>query len=266
VLRNAFPDARVTGIEISPKAVDEARRAHPGVEFEGFDGARAPLSDASADLVFSYHVLEHVLDLSETVADMTRLVRPGGYVVAILPCANRASIEELATRLVVNGVERSSTGELRFFYDDPGHLRRPTSKQLAAQFAEHECELAGEFYSRHLAALNYVRTAVARQVFDPGRARTRPAAVVLALLRASFLCTGALLTAHQIGPRRLARMLRTRSGAGRLAVLGALLAQPIVLPVGHVLESTLPRWEWRRTSRKGRGGAAQFLVFRKPER
>jgi SAM-dependent methyltransferase len=266
VLRAAFGEARVVGVEISPKAVDEARREHPYADFLTFDGSRAPLPDASADLVFSYHVLEHVLDLSETVADMARVVRPGGYVCAICPCANRASIEELTTRLVENGVERSSTGEARFFYEDPGHLRRLTSEQLAARFAEHGCRLVDEFYERHLAAVNYICSLpwFVRRLFDPSRARTRSAAIKLTLLRASFMSVAVLLRAHRDGARELARVMGADSGPrGRLLILGVRMTQPLALLAAAALETALPKWEWRRTAHQRRGGAAQFLVFRK---
>lgn len=266
VLRAAFAGARVVGIEISSKAVAAARLTQPEHEFVVFDGRRAPLPDGSIDLVFSYHVLEHVLDLGGSVADMARLVRDGGYVCAILPCANRGSIEELATRLVENGVERSSTGEARFFYEDPGHLRRLTSDQLTAAFAEHGCELVTELYARHLAAVSYIGSwpALVRQMFDPTRARTRRAAVLLSLMRTLLFPAAALLKTYHLGLGGLVRKLRRAQDAkSRLVCLGALLALPIALPLGHALEIVLPRREWQRTCGAPRGAVAQFLVFRK---
>jgi len=264
MLLDAFPAARVTGIDISPKAIEEARRAHPEHEFKAFDGSSAPLGDALSDLVFSYHVLEHVVDLPQTVADMSRIVRPGGYVVAILPCGNRGSLEELATRLVEGGVERSATGEERFAYEDPTHLRRLTSAQLAAAFDGCGCELVHEFYSRHLAAVSYLSPATVRDIFEPRRARSAAAAAVLAILRVTLLCTGAVVKLHQAPRARLRLMARSDRGARkRLLARAALLAQPLLRPVGSALEVELPRREWRRTSSRRTGGAAQFLVFRK---
>jgi trans-aconitate methyltransferase len=263
-LLDAFPGASVTGVDISSTAIAEARRAYPEHDFEAFDGARAPVEDASSDLVFSYHVLEHVVDLPRTLADMSRMARPGGYVVAILPCANRGSLEELATRLVDGGVERSVTGETRFAYEDPTHLRRLTSEQLAAGFADHGCELAHEFYARHLAAVSYLSPATVRDIFEPRRARSAPAALALATLRFTLLCAAAVVKLHQTPRARLTLMARSeRDARKRLVALVALAAQPLLKPVGAALELQLPRREWRRTSSRRRGAAAQFLVFRK---
>jgi ubiquinone/menaquinone biosynthesis C-methylase UbiE len=75
-LARAFPSAQIVGLETSAKALDHAKRDFPDFRFLLFDGRYAPFEDESFDLVFSYHVLEHVLDLSLTIADMARLVRP----------------------------------------------------------------------------------------------------------------------------------------------------------------------------------------------
>jgi len=265
LLREVFPDAQVVGVEISPTAVEQARGLHPDCEFSAFDGTSAPLPDGSSDLVFSYHVLEHVLDLDETVADMARLARPGGYVCAILPSGNPASIEELTTRLVADGVGRSVTGESRFFFEDPGHLRRLTSEQLAERFAAHGCELVGEFHTRRLAALQYISSSppFIRELFAPRRGSNPAAAGALALLHLSFMSAAALVRARQVGGRRLFRQLGGGPGpARRLAAAGGLLAAPLAIPLARGLEA-LARREWRRTSGRRRGAAAQFLVFRK---
>ena len=234
LLHAVFPQARLVGIEISPTAVERARRDHPGDEFLVFDGGEAPLEDASCDLVFSYHVLEHVRDLRESVADMARLVRPGGYVCAILPCANRGSIEEIATRLVRDGVEISATGERRFFHEDPGHLRRLTTEDLTERFREQGCELAGARYLRWWAALAYLASqpGILRRTFAPRRGRNLGAAVLLGAGRTGLMFVAAVLK------------VRLR-------------------PLARLFEATLPRREWRRSAAEPYGAAAQYLVFRK---
>jgi SAM-dependent methyltransferase len=266
VLQDAFPGARLIGVEISPRAVQRARRDHPGAEFHEFDGTTAPLPDASADLVFSYHVLEHVLDLDATVADMARIVRPGGYVVAIMPCANPGSVENLTARLLDRPFERSSTGERRLFYEDPGHLRRLSSHELAAPFARHGCEPAGGLYARRLAALAYLAASppLVRSEFDPRRGRTPAARAVLAALRGALFAVAALTRANREGPGRLRRMLaEDERPAWRLAALGGLAAYPLAAVVGRGVEHALPRWEWSRSSTVAHGASGQFLVFRR---
>lgn len=51
----------------------------PGaVSFRRTDGRRLPLADAEADLVYCISVLEHIPEFERTVAEMARVVRPGG--------------------------------------------------------------------------------------------------------------------------------------------------------------------------------------------
>ena len=68
----------VTGFEISGTRGERAReRGHHVLVSE--DG-RVPLPDASADVVASTHVVEHVPDDAGYVREMARLTRPGGVV------------------------------------------------------------------------------------------------------------------------------------------------------------------------------------------
>jgi len=68
----------VTGFEISGTRGERAReRGHHVLVSE--DG-RVPLPDASADVVASTHVVEHVPDDAGYVCEMARLTRPGGVV------------------------------------------------------------------------------------------------------------------------------------------------------------------------------------------
>jgi SAM-dependent methyltransferase len=48
-------------------------------------GGRAPFADESFDLIYSNQVLEHVPDLSATVADMYRLLKPNGLLLSLFP-------------------------------------------------------------------------------------------------------------------------------------------------------------------------------------
>jgi SAM-dependent methyltransferase len=72
---------RVSSIDISP-------RPGAGTTFhsvEPFDGKRIPFSDATFDVVFSSNVLEHILDLPAMLAELTRVCRPEGYAVHLVP-------------------------------------------------------------------------------------------------------------------------------------------------------------------------------------
>lgn len=58
-------------------------------------GEGIPLRDGCADIVFSSYVLEHVTDRSATVAEIRRVLRPGGHAVILVP-----NVMESVLRLV----------------------------------------------------------------------------------------------------------------------------------------------------------------------
>lgn len=50
-----------------------------------YDGRTIPLPDADVDLIFSSNTLEHVVELSQILAEFRRVTRPGGYGVHLMP-------------------------------------------------------------------------------------------------------------------------------------------------------------------------------------
>jgi ubiquinone/menaquinone biosynthesis C-methylase UbiE len=50
-----------------------------------YDGRRLPVADGSIDAIVSFEVLEHVEDEAASLADMWRVLRPGGWVAMTVP-------------------------------------------------------------------------------------------------------------------------------------------------------------------------------------
>ena len=50
-----------------------------------FDGSHLPVAAGSVDVVFTSHVMEHVEDFESLLAEMERVLRPGGFAVHVLP-------------------------------------------------------------------------------------------------------------------------------------------------------------------------------------
>jgi SAM-dependent methyltransferase len=124
VLARAGPGARVVdlgagGRRISPDtiAVDFVRDASTDVVA---DVQRLPFRDASLDLVYATGLLEHVLDERAVIAEMARVLRPGG----------RAHVE---------------VPFLEQYHEDPIDCRRMTVQglELAMQAAGFETEAKG---------------------------------------------------------------------------------------------------------------------------
>jgi SAM-dependent methyltransferase len=80
--------ARYTGIDVSPEAVEAAKRHGREVLLADVD-ERLPFEDESFDGVVLKDVLEHVHDPVRLVRDSRRVLRPGGRVFASSPDAQR---------------------------------------------------------------------------------------------------------------------------------------------------------------------------------
>lgn len=77
----------VVGVEIDQASVDHARHAYrqPNLRFLAGDAAELPLADASVDVVVSFETLEHVRDQQAFLAQVRRVLRPGGLFVVSTP-------------------------------------------------------------------------------------------------------------------------------------------------------------------------------------
>ena len=70
--------AVVTGVDIAPQMIALARELHPMVEFEIGDAHELPFGDEEFDGVVSNFVMPHLADHARAVAELARVLRPGG--------------------------------------------------------------------------------------------------------------------------------------------------------------------------------------------
>lgn len=75
---------RATGIDLSPDAVALARAQ--GVEAYEGDARYLPLAPCAYDLALALNVLEHIEDDARAVAEIARVLRPGGIALVSVPC------------------------------------------------------------------------------------------------------------------------------------------------------------------------------------
>jgi ubiquinone/menaquinone biosynthesis C-methylase UbiE len=78
VLATAYKS--LSGIDVSEKSVDYARKQNPGVAYSVYPGGRLPYDDASFDAIFAMCVMHHVpvQDWPVFVFEMKRVLKPGG--------------------------------------------------------------------------------------------------------------------------------------------------------------------------------------------
>jgi SAM-dependent methyltransferase len=69
----------VRGMDLSPAAIDEARRRHPGIAFETGDMLALPLADGAAAGIVAFYAIVHFSpgQLRTALGEMHRVMRPG---------------------------------------------------------------------------------------------------------------------------------------------------------------------------------------------
>ncbi|QNP74821.1 class I SAM-dependent methyltransferase [Streptomyces roseirectus] len=72
---------RVIGVDQSPQMLDKARAHAPRAELRAGHLERLPLDDDSVDLAICSLAMTHLPDLTPGVAELARVVRPGGRIV-----------------------------------------------------------------------------------------------------------------------------------------------------------------------------------------
>ncbi|MFE0427173.1 class I SAM-dependent methyltransferase [Streptomyces sp. NPDC058953] len=72
---------RVIGVDQSPDMLEQARSKVPDADFREGRLEKLPVDDASVDLAVSTLALTHLPDLTDAVAELARVVRPGGRVI-----------------------------------------------------------------------------------------------------------------------------------------------------------------------------------------
>ncbi|MFG2194584.1 class I SAM-dependent methyltransferase [Streptomyces sp. NPDC048639] len=70
--------ARVTAVDADAQMVDAARRAVPGAAVRQATLPRLPFGDGTFDAVTGNFVVNHVGDAGTALAEMRRVLRPGG--------------------------------------------------------------------------------------------------------------------------------------------------------------------------------------------
>jgi SAM-dependent methyltransferase len=76
----------VVGVDVEHRRIDEAMaRQIPNASFLAFSGSRLDLADESFDGALVNEVLEHVADEQESLREIRRVLKPGGYLILISP-------------------------------------------------------------------------------------------------------------------------------------------------------------------------------------
>ena len=263
VLRKSLPGWDVFGTDLSPTAVASAAASYPECSFFPLDAPAIPPN--SVDLVFTNHVLEHVLSVPDILSDIDTYMKPEAAMFHVLPCGNPGSLEHTVCRLTRDGIDGSHGG--RFFFEDEGHLRRLTSDQLSAMCATLGYRTARVYFiNQFMGAVDWISgssLAFVREFADPSRAIDFSAASRLALLRLTLSMPAAVSKMVRVWERDLHAPEMTPKRLTRLAV-----AAPLYLLT--VLPHRVLRWglgrardrEWNRRKTDPRGSSMYVCLAR----
>lgn len=118
--RAAGPDGLALGVDISEPMLARAvsAEAGPNVGFLLADAQQLPLADETVDAVTSLAVLQLIPNPSATLAEIVRVLRPGGRVAIMVPTAGRGG--QLLRRLPNGGVNFFAEDELADTFEELG--------------------------------------------------------------------------------------------------------------------------------------------------
>lgn len=119
------------GVDISAGMLEKARTK--GLSVTQASATSLPFDDASFDVAYSVKVLAHVPEIETALAEMARVVRPGGVVIAEF--YNRSSLRYLVKRLRpgVAISEQSTDDQVYTRYDSVAEMQRYLGARLVPE-------------------------------------------------------------------------------------------------------------------------------------
>ena len=125
--------AATRGVDLSPGMLEKARER--GLDVVEGSATALPFADASFDVTCSFKVLAHVPEIGAALAEMARVTRPGGHVIAEF--YNPFSLRGLVKRFGPAGRIASGTHEKHVYtrFDSPRQVRAlvPANCRLVAE-------------------------------------------------------------------------------------------------------------------------------------
>jgi SAM-dependent methyltransferase len=130
-----YQDENYCAVELRAEMAEAIKRKYPRVQtIVGDCQQRLPLADASIDRALAIHVLEHLPDLPSAVAELRRVLKDDGLLVAVIPCEGGIAYG-LARRI---SAQRIFERRYKMSYDwfiRAEHINFP--REIVAELTEH---------------------------------------------------------------------------------------------------------------------------------
>jgi SAM-dependent methyltransferase len=141
-MRQAFPAAVIIGADVVREPLYKLAKESPSIPLLRFDLLKCPLPSDAFDAVVALNVLEHIEDDAAALAQVHRILKPGGVIVIEVPAGphlydaydnclmhfRRYRSAELADKLRHGGFDVVRRSHLGFFLVHPGEARAGVEK------------------------------------------------------------------------------------------------------------------------------------------
>ena len=110
-------DATVVGFDFNPNRIGQTR--DPRVMLVAGDAAHPVVADGTADLIVTFAVLEHLPNRQDILRELSRMLRPGGRMIHVVPMSTMkvfqwlGHLPELA-RKQIRGLTRFTAGQRKY--------------------------------------------------------------------------------------------------------------------------------------------------------
>lgn len=108
------PGLRLTAVDLSAEQIELARARHPGIEFVRGNGEALPFADDSFDFVVFFDFLEHIERPAQALAEMHRVLKPGGLLHLVCP-AEAQSIYGISSWILRRHLKGPTAGHIQQF-------------------------------------------------------------------------------------------------------------------------------------------------------
>lgn len=141
-IKKARPELVCTGSDISKTAIELAQKQNDGVTYVLQNTSATPFANQTFDAVVICDVLEHVEDPAAVLAEVKRVLKPGGVFYAFVPCEGDSL--SLWHALDVVGLKKNLT--TRF----AGHIQFFSRQSLKKLFAQTGFSKVQFYFSEHI--------------------------------------------------------------------------------------------------------------------